>query len=179
MRRAYRWAAAGLRVAGSLLLLGCASTPPAAAPATPNGSAPLTEDVDDTTPPDGANRLPASISCEPEPACDACLMVKGKPVRRGGSLDKEDIRGVVRSHLPEVKACYDATAERHPNARGQMMIRIGISASGSVKTSCLVRSELDDAAAERCVVELALGWTFPRPEGRGWVVVSYPFVFAR
>jgi hypothetical protein len=158
------------------LLAGCASAPSRTAP---TAAASPAAEQDPATPPDGASRLPASIDCEPRPPCEGCLTYQGVAARHVGSLDKEDIRGVIRSHLLDVKACYDAVETTHPSAAGQMMVRFGIDASGGVRTSCLVSSELHDTRVERCVVDLPLAWRFPQPQGGGWVVVSYPFVFTR
>ena len=156
----------------------CASTPSSGPPTAPNGGRALADDAN-APPPDGSKRLPSSIACEPEPPCEDCVVVKGERARHVGSLDKEVIRGVIRSHADEVRTCYDAVALTRPDARGKMMIRFGIAASGIVAASCLVTSELSEPAVERCVVDLPLGWTFPPPDGGGWVVVSYPFVFSR
>jgi len=78
-----------------------------------------------------------------------------------------------------VKTCYDAALAERPTAKGKLMIKFGVDGFGRVRTSCLVSSELREVHVERCMVDLPLGWTFPKPEGGGWVVVSYPFVFKR
>lgn len=155
----------------------CASTTPGRAPT----DAPGADAVDDvTTPPEGSKRLPSSIACEPQPPCVGCRVTTGGAAPRyAGSLDKEVIRAVILSHTADAKACYDAVTEAHPEAAGKLMVKFGIAPSGRVVTSCLESSALRDAVVERCMVDLPLGWTFPAPQGGGWVVVSYPYVFTR
>jgi len=166
-----------------LLFLSCASTAPPGSPGaqgTLNAAAPPAPEGDESRqPPDGAKRLPSSIVCEPAPPCEDCLTFKGDKAAHVGSLDKEVIRPIIRSHVPEVKACYDAVTATHPAAAGKVMIKFGITASGRVATSCLESSELHDPSVEGCIVDLPFSWTFPKPDGGGWVLVSYPFVFTR
>ena len=156
-----------------VVAVGCAT---AASHKSPAGEA---ADDKPVPPPAGTKRLPSSLQCEPEPPCTDCVTATGDEARLIGSLDKEVIRGVMRSHVAQVKACYDAVVATHPDARGTLRVRFGMSPSGAVETSCLVSSELNDAAVERCVVELLLSWRFPAPEGGGWVAVTYPFQFSR
>ena len=56
------------------------------------------------------------------------------------------------------------------------MTKISIDPDGKVRHSCVVDSELRDPVIDRCVVDAILGWEFPKPEGGGWVIVTYPFV---
>jgi hypothetical protein len=134
----------------------------------------------DSTPPAGSKRLPSSIACEPEPACVDCDVATGEAAPpHAGSLDKEVIRGIIVGHESEAKTCYDAVADTHPSAAGNLRLKFGVAPSGRVATSCLVSSELHDEVVERCMVDLPLRWTFPAPQGGGWVVVSYPYVFSR
>jgi outer membrane biosynthesis protein TonB len=156
-----------------VVVVGCATA------ASRKGPAGEVADDKPVPPPVGTKRLPSSLQCEPEPPCPDCVTATGDQARLIGSLDKEVIRGVFRSHIAEVKACYDAVAATHPDASGALRVRFGIAPSGAVETSCLVSSELNDAAVERCVVELLLSWKFPAPDGGGWVAVTYPFQFSR
>ena len=169
-------------VAPWLLFVGCAATAPHGAPGPQSAlrTAAVAPPVgDENLVPDGANRLASSLDCEPQPPCEHCLLFKGAKALRDGSLDKQAIRSVVGSNLSKVRACYDAAAAANPDGRGRVMVRFGITPSGRVATSCLVSSELHDPSVERCVVDLPFGWSFPKPDGGGWVVVSYPFVFDR
>jgi hypothetical protein len=147
----------------------CATAPPPPAPG------PSSE-----PPPQGSRRLPSSINCEAQPPCaEDCVTATGEKARRLGSLDKEDIRQVIRAQVSQMQDCYDAIGALNPDAAGKVTVRFGIAPSGAVETSCLVSSELGDPSADRCIIDRPLAWKFPKPEGGGWVVVTYPFVFTR
>ena len=165
----------------SLLLTACAvAAPPPAPRAAPAVSAAADAPA---LPPAGSKRLPSSIDCEPEPPmiCQPpdCVSATGEAGRRIGSLDKEVIRAGIRAHIAEVKDCYDAIAFTQTDAKGTMRVKFGIGPSGAVQTSCLVSSELGAASVDDCVLERVLTWRFPAPDGGGWVIVTYPFVFTR
>jgi hypothetical protein len=167
------WRALPLAIVASCATGAQSSGRPAASSGASTGEMPA-------PPPQGSKRLPSSVDCEPQPPCaEDCVTAYGEKGRRLGSLDKEVIRDVVRSHLSEAKACYDAITFTHGDAAGKVMVRFGIAPSGGVETSCLVSSALNDPSVDRCVVDLPLTWRFPKPEGGGWVVVSYPFIFFR
>ena len=94
-----------------------------------------------------------------------------------GSLDKEIIRRVIRRHMDEVKACYERRLTDQPGLEGRVSVQFTIAATGAVSNSALAQSSMKDAAVEQCLVLAVRGWEFPRPEGGGIVVVTYPFTF--
>jgi metallo-beta-lactamase class B len=93
-----------------------------------------------------------------------------------GSLDKEVIRGVIRSHVGEVKDCYERELDKAPDLFGRVMVRFTIAASGEVTDSALESSTIRSLPVEACTVAAVRRWRFPKPEGGGIVIVSYPFV---
>jgi metallo-beta-lactamase class B len=93
-----------------------------------------------------------------------------------GSLDKEIIRGVIRRHIDEVKACYEKEVETKPTLAGRIMVQFTIAATGKVIASVLQHSTMDNSRVESCTVQAVRGWEFPKPLGGGIVIVSYPFV---
>ena len=167
----------------TILLVIVSAAACATAPRGPTRSAPKPVETEPPDgPPIGTGRLPLSIGCEPEPPlpCGAeCVTATGEAARHIGSLDKEVIRAVIRAHLVEVRECYDAIGRTQPSARGRSAIKFGISPSGAVQTSCLVATDLGAPAVDACVLERALNWRFPAPDGGGWVIVTYPFTFER
>lgn len=155
----------------------CARRPPLPAASAATEAADRGDSAD---PPKGCHRLPASLACEPEPPAgpDAKVYV-GAEAAGKGSLDKEVIRAVILSHTPAVRACYEATMSMRPYPEGRVFARFAIDAHGRVRGSCLASSTLNRPDGERCVLDEILGWKFPEPDGGGWVVVQYPFVFGR
>jgi len=93
-----------------------------------------------------------------------------------GSLSKEVIRRVVRSHMNEIKFCYEQQLAQRPDLAGRVSVQFIISPSGAVQSSSMAGSTLSNSAAEQCMVRAVRRWAFPAPEGGGIVVVTYPFM---
>lgn len=100
---------------------------------------------------------------------DACT----RPPSELGVMPKDAIRAVVRAHIGEVRACYEAGLARNPDLRGRVVLTFTIAPDGAV-TDVVAVDELSDALpVARCCVDAARAWRFPSPFGR--VVVAYPF----
>jgi TonB family protein len=93
-----------------------------------------------------------------------------------GSLSREVIRTVIRSHLAEVRTCYE-TALAGGTFESRVVVGFVIAVDGHVATATIEDSSPGHAAMDACIVDAVRGWTFPAPEGHGVVGVSYPFVF--
>jgi metallo-beta-lactamase class B len=93
-----------------------------------------------------------------------------------GSLDKEIIRRIIRSHIDEVKECYTAQLTEQAGLFGKITVKFTIAASGYVIASVLESSTMGNARVENCTVQAVRGWQFTKPLGGGFVIVSYPFV---
>jgi TonB family protein len=92
-----------------------------------------------------------------------------------GSLDKEVIRRVIRHHLNEVKFCYEKELLKKPDLSGRILVRFLISAEGMVTASMVEHSTVNNPMVEECVAQATRRWEFPKPQGGGVVIVSYPF----
>jgi TonB family protein len=97
------------------------------------------------------------------------------PLTTRGSLDKEIVRRVVRTHLNEVRFCYEEALLRQPSLAGRVVVQFTIAPTGRVLVSALQSSTLASPAVEQCVVAATRRWTYPRPDGGGLVDVTYPF----
>ena len=95
---------------------------------------------------------------------------------RGGRLDKEIIRRVIRSHLKEVKFCYETELVRKPDLYGRLSIQFTITPTGTVSSSAVEQSTVGNRNVEQCIASAVKRWTFPQPEDGGIVLVTYPFV---
>ena len=93
-----------------------------------------------------------------------------------GSLDKEIIRRVIRRHINEVKYCYEQELVKTPELQGRIAVQFTIAATGQVVTSVMQSSSVGNRRVENCVVQAVRRWEFPKPQGGGIVIVSYPFV---
>lgn len=101
------------------------------------------------------------------------------PVAGVGSLDKEKIRQVIRSHRMAIAMCYERELLEHKGLQGRTKVRFVIQANGHVSNSETTSSTLDAPTVEACVNREIETWQFPEPEGGGIVVVNYPFNFSR
>ena len=99
------------------------------------------------------------------------------PPRVEGGLDRAIIRRVVRQHLNQVKFCYQKELMADPDLYGRAVVKFTILASGRVMSAVMKESSLGNAKVEQCITQTVRRWLFPKPNGRGIVVVSYPFVF--
>jgi TonB family protein len=93
----------------------------------------------------------------------------------GGGMDKSIIRRIVRAHINEIRACYNAGLVRDPSLRGRVAVQFSIAGTGRVASAVVGESTLTDAAVGRCMAQAVARWQFPRPPGGGIVIVSYPF----
>jgi hypothetical protein len=93
-----------------------------------------------------------------------------------GSLDKDIIRRIVRAHINEVRYCYNQGLAKDPSLKGRVAVQFAISPSGSVSTTKVTDNTLADEAVGDCIAKAVKRWTFPKPEGGGVVLVTYPFV---
>lgn len=100
----------------------------------------------------------------------------GKVEVSAGTMDREVIRRVIRSHMKEVKYCYEKELMAHKELEGRVQVKFLIGPMGKVATSLIESSSLRNAGTEQCVAEAVRRWEFPKPPS-GPVTVTYPFVF--
>jgi TonB family protein len=94
-----------------------------------------------------------------------------------GEMDKDLIRRVVRTHINEVRFCYNQGLARDPGLRGRVAVRFTIGPTGTVPAAVVAESTITDRNVGNCAVQAVKRWRFPKPERGGNVVVTYPFVF--
>jgi hypothetical protein len=92
-----------------------------------------------------------------------------------GTLDKEIIRRVVRTHLNEIRYCYEQSLVRRPSLAGRVVVQFTIAPTGRVLASVLQSSTMGEPTLSSCVVDATKRWEYPRPDGGGLTIVSYPF----
>lgn len=93
-----------------------------------------------------------------------------------GGLDKDLIRRVVRAHINEVRHCYNQGLARDPNLAGRVAVQFQINGIGKVPTAVVSESDIKDKSVSSCIAQSVRRWSFPKPEGGGTVIVTYPFV---
>lgn len=102
-------------------------------------------------------------------------IIPGHAITRG-ALDREIVRRIIRRHINEVKYCYEQELTKKPDLGGRISVQFTIAGSGQVIASVLQSSTMNNARVENCIVQAVRRWEFPKPDGGGLVIVSYPFV---
>jgi TonB family protein len=93
-----------------------------------------------------------------------------------GTMDKDIIRRIVRAHINEIRYCYNQGLAKDPALEGRVSIQFTIGPDGKVAVAVVQESTLSDAEVGQCMAKAVKRWTFPKPDGGGNVVVTYPFV---
>jgi len=124
-------------------------------------AAPGTPVMDDFVPP-AAEAMSAGVR-------QASAIVKGM-------MDKDIIRRIVRAHINEIRYCYNQGLAKDPALEGRVSIQFTIGATGKVAGAVVEESTLSDPKVGECMVKAVKRWVFPKPDGGGNVVVTYPFV---
>jgi TonB family protein len=94
-----------------------------------------------------------------------------------GSLEKSEIRRVIRKHRAEYRYCYEKALNANHDLNGKIVVKFVISPSGAVSVATVVESTIGDRAVEQCVAGKIKRWVFPQPRDNGLVIVRYPFLF--
>ncbi len=94
-----------------------------------------------------------------------------------GHLDKLVIQRIVRAHINEIKVCYERLLEHDPEATGRLEVRFTVDDGGDVTAATITDGTLDDTELRSCVTAAVQRWKFPKPEGGGKVIITYPFNF--
>jgi outer membrane biosynthesis protein TonB len=89
-------------------------------------------------------------------------------------LDKSIIRGNIRAHMREFRACYEKALEKNPKLEGMVTASFVIIGNGTVEESTATGLPGVDA----CVAKAVSRIKFPAlPRSKGTVKVNYPFEF--
>ena len=95
-----------------------------------------------------------------------------------GRLPPEVVHRGVRGSYGRYAYCYDVALRSAPSLAGRLTVRLVIGPDGVVKSSVAGSTDLRDPVLVQCAVAVFGKMTFPKPEGGGDVVVTYPVVFS-
>jgi hypothetical protein len=93
-----------------------------------------------------------------------------------GSLPREAVYRVVRSHLGTIKSCYERQLAKNPNLHGTVDVGWTVETDGSVSGARVVNSTINARDVESCIVTEVAAWRFATAPERT-VVGRFPFVF--
>ena len=75
-----------------------------------------------------------------------------------------------------MKFCYEKELARAPDLYGRVIVQFTIAGTGAVVASIVQSSTMNNATVEQCIAGAVKRWEFPKPQGGGIVIVSYPFI---
>jgi hypothetical protein len=93
-----------------------------------------------------------------------------------GSLSRAHIQSVVRAHLHEVRACYEAALDRYDaSLEGRLMAVFIVGGTGTVLSAGVSDDTIGLEPLACCIEQVILGFRFDSPTGGGTVRINYPF----
>lgn len=95
------------------------------------------------------------------------------------TLDKDAIRRTIGHNIGSIRACYSAALDVWPELKGEVTVRFAISSEdGRVLDSRIFADKTQNHALACCVARSVFHWQFPKQGGKGFTVVTYPFVLS-
>ncbi len=119
--------------------------------------------VEEVREPDDAKKK--RLAAEKQAAADA----------GGRTLTATQVKGVIKSKTPQVRACYEKELKKRDGLKGKVVMSWTISASGKVSGVRVVRNTTRNSTMVPCMIRALSSWTFPQAEAS--FDVEYPFVF--
>jgi TonB family protein len=124
----------------------------------------------------GGSRFGSGVARLREHRTEQPKVVVGEP-DVGGGLTREIIRRVIRSHLHEIRYCYERELQKTPDLYGKVVVKFTILPSGNVENSEIFNSTMGNENVEGCMLARVVRWKFPKPYKGASVIVKYPFLF--
>ncbi len=88
-----------------------------------------------------------------------------------------DIQRVVQQRSAGIKFCFEKELQRDPSLGGQVVLNWVIALNGTVQSSAVASTTLNNKNVEQCMLQQVRRWRFKEPDG-GLCSVNYPFVFS-
>jgi hypothetical protein len=99
------------------------------------------------------------------------------PAPDWGEPDTPKVRKLFEARFAEVKRCYEAELQKHPDARGKLTLRFTIVESGALRYVTVAKTTFQRRDVPSCVVAVVRRWKTPfHPDEP--VEVEYPFSFS-
>jgi hypothetical protein len=119
----------------------------------------------------GIGHLGGSATTSPKVQAGATAVI--------GTLPPEVIQRVVRQSFGRFRLCYEDGLRANPKLEGKVAVHFVIEKDGAVSGASLVQgTDLADKNVASCVSRAFTTLVFPKPDGGGKVIVTYPIKFA-
>ncbi|MBX3125897.1 MAG: energy transducer TonB [Polyangiaceae bacterium] len=182
-------------VFGAFALLGCGSSAPRPAPATPSEARPVTVSLPDQAtepdaaeleqpPPSGESDTDAGALAEAapgaEPAPGAHAHLAGEHTPRAPSagpnlLEKRLVARVVQAYRARIRHCLVQALQISPALDTMVLPKLVVDDSGKVISATIEKSS-GIPSLDACVIAAVKKMTFPASD-RGNTTIRYPFLF--
>jgi hypothetical protein len=106
-------------------------------------------------------------------------VIMEEPDVDGGGLTREIIQRVIRSHLHEIRYCYERELAKDKSLGGKVVVKFTILPSGRVHEAGKKFSNMHNEDVVECMLSRVQRWQFPKPKKGVPVLVSYPFLFKK
>src|SRR5205085_639457 len=117
----------------------------------------------------------AFFGCVSQPLKPVPSSLKISEAPEISDIDKEGIRATIRSHLSEIRKCYEDRIRTVGDLYGKLVLQWDIDVGGKVIEGNV--SQHLDEIVDNCILAHLKTWTFPEPPKGKVGRVSYPFVF--
>ena len=97
------------------------------------------------------------------------------PSPTGPTRKAEEMAQVIRRHQKTVRRCYNLALQRKPGLKGQLVVRLGISPSGKVKSWKLEKDQIRVSWFTRCIRRVMKRWRFPQGSSLDFMIVPFNF----
>jgi hypothetical protein len=93
-----------------------------------------------------------------------------------GSVDREQVRGIIGQKKDTIYECYKSVLPDNPELAGKMLVSITSSADGQVVSAVIKDSTIEVVELKQCMTKAIKKWKFPAPTDGGLVMTTYAFV---
>jgi PBP1b-binding outer membrane lipoprotein LpoB len=94
--------------------------------------------------------------------------------------NRENIRQVFRSHLPEIKSCYDTELKNvNGDLEGKVVLEIEVNDQGNADKVTAQSTTLNNSNVENCMIQIFKQTKYPPAPKDKTVVIQYPFIFGK
>ncbi len=94
-----------------------------------------------------------------------------------GPVVKSHIDAVIKRNQRRIAYCYQRERTKNPTLGGKIVVKFVIDKTGAVSKAGIKKSSMGSKAVEDCVSNVFRTFKFPKPNGGGITIVSYPFIF--
>lgn len=100
------------------------------------------------------------------------------PHAAGGAITKETVVAMANARRADFDRCYVDVLPSKPGLQGQVLVEVVVDPSrGTVQSTRVVKSTLNDPKVESCALGVVRGFAFPVPDEAGLVIVQFPLSF--